>query len=67
MEGKEVLLQQMQGNPIRHISAALQPNDLLIMIESTYRRGRPALGRMPELIASANWDNNMIVVNFPVR
>ena len=67
VEGKEVLLQQMQGNPIRHISAALQPNDLLIMIESTYRRGRPALGRMPELIASANWDNNMIVVNFPVR
>jgi len=67
VEGKEVLLQQVQGNPIQRISAILQPDDLLIMIESTYRRGRPALGRMPELVASANWDNNMIVVNFPVR
>lgn len=67
VEGKEVLLQQLQGNPVQRISAILQPDDLLIMIESTYRRGRPALGRMPELIASANWDNNMMVVNFPVR
>ena len=67
MEGKEVLLQQVQGNPIQRISAILQPDDLLIMIESTHRRGRPALGRMPELVASANWENNMLVVNFPVR
>jgi len=66
VEGKEILLQQMQGNPVRHISTALQPNDLLIVIENTYRRGQPALGRMPEAIASANWENNMMVVNFPV-
>lgn len=65
VEGKEILLQQVQGNLIQRISAVLQPHDLLIIIESTHRLGQPALGRLPELIASANWENNMMVVHFP--
>ena len=66
LEGKEVLLQQLQGNPIKCVSATLQPDDLLIIIASTYRRGQSVLGRLPELIVSANWDSNIIVMKFPV-
>lgn len=55
----------MRGNPVRRITEVLQPNSLLILIESTYRVGQPALGREPEAITRANWETNIIIANFP--
>lgn len=67
LQGKPIQLRQMQGNPTRRISEVLKPDDLLILIQNTARVGQSALGREPEAIASANWDNNMIIVHFPTQ
>ncbi|MEY3298953.1 MAG: hypothetical protein RLZZ597_2213 [Cyanobacteriota bacterium] len=60
-----VPLQTIQGNPVRRISEAIQPNTLLLLIANTYTIGQPALGREPEAITRANWDTNILVMNFP--
>lgn len=60
-----ITLQPTQGNTTRRISEAIQPNTLLILIASTYTIGQPALGREPEAITRANWDTNILVMNFP--
>lgn len=62
-QGVEV--QPIQGNAVRRVSEAIQPNTLLILIASTYNVGQPALGREPEAVSRANWDTNIVVVNFP--
>lgn len=60
-----VTVNPVQGNAVRRISEALQPNTLLMVIASTYNVGQPALGREPEAITRANWDTNIMVMNFP--
>ncbi len=67
LEDKEIMVQPVQGNTIKRVSAAIQPNTLLILIASTYSVGQPALGREPEAITRANWDTNLIIVNFPAK
>lgn len=62
---QSVTVQPVQGNAVRRISEAIQPNTLLILIASTYNVGQPALGREPEAITRANWDTNIMVMNFP--
>ena len=65
LQTQTVAVQAIQGNAVRCISDALQPNTLLILIASTYTVGQPALGREPEAITRANWGTNIMVMNFP--
>lgn len=65
IEHQNLSVQELQGNSVLRISTILEPDDLLILVEPTYGVGQPALGREPEAIASANWHNNIIIVNFP--
>lgn len=65
LKDQEVNVQPMQGNAVRRVSEAIQPNTLVILIASTYTVGQPALGREPEAITRANWDTNIMVMNFP--
>jgi len=65
LEQARVNLQPIRGNPVRRITEVLAPNSLLILIESTYQMGQPALGREPEAITRANWETNIIIANFP--
>lgn len=64
-EHQDLSVQELQGNSVLRISTLLEPDDLLILVEPTHGVGQPALGREPEAIASANWHNNIIIVNFP--
>ncbi|MEB3290394.1 MAG: cation:proton antiporter [Leptolyngbya sp.] len=65
LQAQAVNVQPMQGNTVRRISEAVRPNTLLILIASTYNVGQPAMGREPEAISQANWNTNIMVVNFP--
>ena len=65
LQAQTMTVQPVQGNAVRRISEAIQPNTLLIVIASTYNVGQPALGREPEAITRANWDTNIMVMNFP--
>lgn len=65
LKTQSVTVQPVQGNAVRRVSEAIQPNTLLILIASTYNVGQPALGREPEAITRANWDTNIMVMNFP--
>jgi Kef-type K+ transport system membrane component KefB/nucleotide-binding universal stress UspA family protein len=67
LQEKDIATQPVQGNTVRRVSEALQPNTLLMLIASTYSVGQPALGREPEAITRANWETNMIVLNFPAK
>ncbi|MGF1570608.1 MAG: cation:proton antiporter [Nodosilinea sp.] len=66
-EGSAMQLRQVRGNVVRRVSDALEPDSLLMLIESTYTIGQPALGREPEAITRANWETNIMIVNFPRR
>jgi hypothetical protein len=35
------------------------------LIAGNHTVGQPAVGREPEAITRANWDSNIIIVNFP--
>ncbi|QQE63881.1 cation:H+ antiporter [Leptolyngbya sp. BL0902] len=65
LKNQEVAVEPVQGNTVRRISDVVQPNTLLILIASTYNVGQPAMGREPEAVSQANWDTNIMVVNFP--
>jgi len=64
-EEQQVGVNLVQGNTVKRVSEALQPNTLLLLIASTYNVGQPALGREPEAINRANLETNMIIMNFP--
>lgn len=65
LQDQAIDVKPIQGNAVRRVSEAIQPNTLLILIASTYTVGQPALGREPEAITRANWDTNIMVMNFP--
>ncbi len=65
LQDTNIAVQPVQGNTVKRVSELVQPNTLLILIASTYSVGQPALGREPEAITRANWETNMIIVNFP--
>jgi Kef-type K+ transport system membrane component KefB/nucleotide-binding universal stress UspA family protein len=65
LKEQQVDVQPVQGNTVKRVSEALQPNTLLLLIASTYNVGQPALGREPEAITRANWETNMIIMHFP--
>lgn len=67
LESQDIALKPVQGNAVRQVSAVVQPNTLLVLIASTAMVGQPALGREPEAITRANWDTNIIVMNFPAQ
>ncbi len=67
LQDQEIPVEPVHGNTVKRVSAAIQPNTLLILIASTYSVGLPALGREPEAITRANQDTNIIVVNFPAK
>jgi Kef-type K+ transport system membrane component KefB/nucleotide-binding universal stress UspA family protein len=65
LQTQAVIVKAVEGNAVRRISEAVQSNTLLILIASTYNVGQPAMGREPEAIGQANWNTNIMVVNFP--
>ena len=65
LQTQAVIVKAVEGNAVRRISEAVQPNTLLMLIASTYNVGQPAMGREPEAISQANWNTNIMVVNFP--
>ncbi len=65
LKEKDIDVQPVQGKPVRRVSEAIQPDTLLILVTSAHTVGQPALGREPEAITRANWDTNVIVMNFP--
>ncbi|WP_410510647.1 cation:proton antiporter [Nodosilinea sp. E11] len=65
LQDQAIAVQPTHGNTVRRVSEVIRPNTLLILIASTYSVGQPALGREPEAITRANWDTNVIIVNFP--
>lgn len=65
LQEKELSVEPMQGNTVKRVSAVMQPNTLLILIAGSHVVGQPAVGREPEAITRANWDSNIIIVNFP--
>jgi Kef-type K+ transport system membrane component KefB/nucleotide-binding universal stress UspA family protein len=65
LQDLEVAVQPVQGNAVRRVSEAIQPNTLLILIASGYGVGQSAVGREPEAIARSHWDTNMLIVHFP--
>ncbi|HZG39762.1 MAG TPA: cation:proton antiporter, partial [Nodosilinea sp.] len=67
LQEQDIAVKPVQGNTVKRVSAAVQPNTLLILIASTYTVGQPALGRDPEAITRANWDTNIIIANFPTK
>ncbi len=68
LKDQQVDIQLVQGNPVRCVTAAIQPNTLLLLMVSahTYLVGQSALGREPEAITRANWETNIVIVNFPI-
>jgi hypothetical protein len=67
LKNQQVDVQLTQGNPIRLVSKAIQPNTLLMLMANakSYKVGQPALGREPEAITRANGETNIVIVNFP--
>jgi len=65
LQEKELSVEPMQGNTVKRVSAAVQTNTLLILIAGSHIVGQPAVGHEPEAITRANWDTNIIIVNFP--
>lgn len=65
LQEKELSVEPIQGNTVKRVSEAIQPNTLLILIAGNHTVGQPAVGREPEAITRANWDSNIIIVNFP--
>jgi Kef-type K+ transport system membrane component KefB/nucleotide-binding universal stress UspA family protein len=67
LQAKELSIEPIQGNTVKRVSEAIQPNTLLILIAGNHTIGQPAVGREPEAITRANWDTNLIIVNFPAK
>jgi hypothetical protein len=67
LQEKGIAVQPVHGNTVKHVSEAVQPNTLLILIASTHIVGQSALGREPEAITRANWDTNILVLHFPAK
>ncbi|PSN16024.1 cation:proton antiporter [filamentous cyanobacterium CCT1] len=67
LQEKDIAVQPVQGNAVKRVSEAVQPNTLLILIASTHIVGQSALGREPEAITKANWDTNILVLHFPAK
>ena len=67
LQEQDIAVKPVQGNTVKRVSEAVQPNTLLILIASTYTVGQSALGRDPEAITRANWDTNIIIANFPTK
>jgi hypothetical protein len=65
LQEKELSVEPIQGNTVKRVSEAIRPNTLLILIAGNHTVGQPAVGREPEAITRANWDTNIIIVNFP--
>ncbi|HIK43815.1 MAG TPA: cation:proton antiporter [Leptolyngbyaceae cyanobacterium M65_K2018_010] len=65
LQDQSLSVQPLQGNAVRRISEIIQPNTLLILIASTYNVGQSALGREPEAITRANWETNLMIMNYP--
>ncbi|NJL48436.1 MAG: universal stress protein [Leptolyngbyaceae cyanobacterium SM2_5_2] len=67
LKDQQVDIQVAQGNSVRRVTEAIQANTLLILIASArrYQGSQPALGRGPEAITRANWETNIVIVNFP--
>ena len=65
LQEQEIAIKPIQGNAVKRVSEAVQPNTLLVLLASSPSVGQSALGREPEALTRANWDTNMIVVHFP--
>jgi Kef-type K+ transport system membrane component KefB/nucleotide-binding universal stress UspA family protein len=61
----EISVHRLHGTLVSQVYKFLKPNDLLMLIASTYRVGQPAMGRQPEAIARKHPETSMLIAHFP--